>query len=222
MSGMTTAAKLVEMLTENTGRSFLDSGDAYGRAWERNQGRDLASFEAAPSLVIDEFGAALDLFHWLRDRVSFDAELDAAWQAFDAANPDGYWHDLVAEWVESIGGAAADDWGLREWVNSYNHDNWLNGTIQFLTFQVDYQIYYALQIHGGADVRGGYTKPAIFSGDDFSLFDFMTLFACCSNLDCDFRVQLDGGGRIEDSTADTPDGWEIQHGCPVCKSVMTA
>ena len=39
------ADKLAEMLQENTGRNFLDSGDYYGRNWEHNQGAD---FEAQP------------------------------------------------------------------------------------------------------------------------------------------------------------------------------
>ena len=35
-----TERKLTAMLQENTGRSMLDSGDAYGRNWQRNQTRD--------------------------------------------------------------------------------------------------------------------------------------------------------------------------------------
>ena len=37
----TTADKLAEMLTENTGRSFLDSGDHYGRNWNTTKGPTL-------------------------------------------------------------------------------------------------------------------------------------------------------------------------------------
>ena len=33
-----TQKMLARMLTENTGRNILDSGDAYGRHWEKNQG----------------------------------------------------------------------------------------------------------------------------------------------------------------------------------------
>lgn len=216
---MTTEAKLVAMLTENTGRHLLDSGGAYGRAWERNQGRDLASFQAAPSLLVDEYGAALDLFHWLRERVQYDAELDAVWQAFDEANPDGYWHDLGEQFADEHG-QRDDYWSGFGWVNTYNSDNYLNGTIQFLPFTMNNSYYVLLQIHGGADVRGGYTRPAVFATDE-QLFDFTRLDVHCSGQDCDFRAQL-ADGRVEDCSADLPDSWEVQHGCPQCQAVMTA
>ena len=38
-----TKAVIADMLQENTGRHMLDSGGAYGRNWERNQGRDFDS-----------------------------------------------------------------------------------------------------------------------------------------------------------------------------------
>jgi len=39
-----TADILAGMFTENTGRHMLDSGGAYGRNWEHNQGRTTADF----------------------------------------------------------------------------------------------------------------------------------------------------------------------------------
>jgi hypothetical protein len=36
-----TQTVLLEMFQENTGAHMLDSGGAYGRNWERNQGKDL-------------------------------------------------------------------------------------------------------------------------------------------------------------------------------------
>jgi len=53
-----TAQKLAEMLQENTGRSILDSGDYYGRHWQRNQGRD---FESEPEGKLEFWTRGEDL-----------------------------------------------------------------------------------------------------------------------------------------------------------------
>ena len=44
---------IVAMLTENTGRHFLDSGGAYGRNWERNSGKTVADFKSKPSATLE-------------------------------------------------------------------------------------------------------------------------------------------------------------------------
>ena len=211
---MSTAEKLVAMLTENTGRSILDSGDAYGRAWERNQGRDVASFMNAPAVLIDEYGAALDVFHYLNERVSFDAELDAVWRAFDDAHPDGYWSELAEQWTAEIG-EQDGYWSVIGWQNSYNSENCLNGTIQLLPFVYGGSDYVLLQIHGGADVRGGYTRPAVFAADE-SIFSWDDLDLNCAK-GCGYvRLQ---GSYVVDATIELPEGWQVQHGCP-CGAVM--
>ena len=46
---METTKKIIyEMLTENTGAHFLDSGGAYGRNHERNAKKTINDFEAEP------------------------------------------------------------------------------------------------------------------------------------------------------------------------------
>jgi hypothetical protein len=212
---MGTAEKLVAMLTENTGRSMLDSGDAYGRAWERNQGRDLASFMSEPTAVIDEYGTGLNLFHWLHERLSYAPDIDAMWRAYDDAHPDDSWFESAEAWKSLVG---EDDgyWSSFGWVNSYNSDNYLNGTIQFLPFTLGGESYVLLQIHGGCDVRGGYTKPVVFSADETVLmFSDMQLY--CSK-GCGY-VDFTCGG-IQDTDLDVPSDWEPFHGCPKCGDAM--
>ena len=36
---------IFEMITENTGSHMLDSGGAYGRNWQRNQGKTIDDFK---------------------------------------------------------------------------------------------------------------------------------------------------------------------------------
>lgn len=55
-------------------------------------------------------------------------------------------------------------------VNTYNGDSMLTQTLQYNTFTYEKRDYIILQVHGGADVRGGYTKPQIFQIDDIDQF----------------------------------------------------
>jgi hypothetical protein len=150
---------LVGMLTENTGTHMLDSGGAYGRHWERNQGRDIQSFIDAPEVEVSEYGISLDLFHFLRDRIQFVPELQEMFDewANSEENKDEGWYALIDQWCED---RRSEYFGG---FNSYNDDNLLSQTIQGGFFQYDDGTYLILQIHGGADVRGGYTAPKIFS-----------------------------------------------------------
>lgn len=68
-------------------------------------------------------------------------------------------------------------------VNTYNHECSLDQTIQFTSFTVDYQEYVVLQVHGGCDVRGGYTNPKLFevSGEENCLHEFARATMYCTD-----------------------------------------
>jgi len=84
---MTTTKEILQgMLTENTGRHFLDSGGAYGRNWERNQSTDFdkvpvtsLSFERweHPRGTSQEVSITHDVYHWLLERLDFSEDVDA-------------------------------------------------------------------------------------------------------------------------------------------------
>lgn len=68
-------------------------------------------------------------------------------------------------------------------VNSYNEENLLDQVILFTYFELrtglgrggNHGSYVVLQIHGGCDVRGGYTRPRVFrvtDDDELAIFDF--------------------------------------------------
>lgn len=184
---------LAEMMTENTGRHFLDSGGAYGRRWEQNQGKTVETFLARPEARIDRYcGVMVDTFHWLRDRLEYDAELDARLVEFISGREDtSYLQDAEDFGPEVLGISPRD---VRTW-NSYNYDNVLDETLQAVEFgdiyenvwvyndeteeSEDYGDVVLLQWHGGCDVRGGYTRPRAFrktsesdlyDQNDFSLY----------------------------------------------------
>jgi hypothetical protein len=60
---------LTTMLKTKTGSHMLDSGDAYGRHWERNQTID---FESQPEIIIDGYDYTISLFHYLKKALSLD------------------------------------------------------------------------------------------------------------------------------------------------------
>ncbi len=235
-----TAEKLAEMFTENTGTHMLDSGGAYGRNFERHAGKTVADFMAAPYQTVSEYGSvSLDAFHYLNENLSYDPELDAMFVAFDALHPHKSYLEIVELWLESLGVDTnnTDPYGGVFEYNSYNNEyDLLSQTIQAVCFSLGSSAYVALQIHGGCDVRGGYTRPVIFEGGVDELLSSDRAWLSCPSADHRFTVDF-YEGRVQDTelspsepTADMlipvsvatemPKGWELEHGCPVCKSAL--
>jgi hypothetical protein len=196
----TTESVLAEMLTENTGRHMLDSGGEHGRHWQRNQG---AEFDNQPAATVDKYGfhPTLNVYHWLLERVDFAPEMDAKLQAFvetpEMERECGLvcMEAFVEEHFPEATGIYGD--GKPFTVNTYNGECSLSQTLQFHFFRVDDETsYIALQIHGGADVRGGYTMPKVFeiTDDDAAIFSFADVSAHCDNDECEASWYSDNGG----------------------------
>jgi hypothetical protein len=203
-----TRSVLAEMLTENTGTHMLDSGGASGRSWQQNQGRN---FEAEPSGTISgRWGveATHNVYHYLAERIEYDADLDAELQAFgerpERAN-DSYLSDAV-EWVAERFPDATGIYGDGEplTVNTYNEESALSQVLQYVYLETEeHGPIYVLSIHGGADVRGGYTRPRVFTelnGGELALFDHGRIAVSCPV--CDVSVESESGGY----------GWSIIDG----------
>lgn len=197
---METNQVISEMLQENTGRHMLDSGGAYGRNWERNQNRDFAEEEESYS-EFRSWGDGLEievthnLYHWLTDRVEYDEKLQGLFDDFAnlPGNEDEGWLTLMENFAKRLGGKGLYGDGEPMTINTYNGEDLLSQTIQYTYFEiyedvygppslqdaddegeviVDAGDYVLLQIHGGCDVRGGYTAPKVFRvKDEGALFD---------------------------------------------------
>lgn len=196
-----TADKLIEMLKENTGKHFLDSGGHYGRNWERNQGID---FEKQPEGCIEfwqhngelEIVPMLDVYHWLEERLDFNPELDKQYREYVESEGDGL-HLLSAEsFAESIDGKGihGDNSGPIT-INTYNGEDLLSQIIQFVYWTDEGgDAHILLQIHGGCDTRGGYTDPVAFDVADFDgtgIFDNARASIYCN--DCQKYWDTDDG-----------------------------
>lgn len=153
---------LADMLTENTGAHMLDSGGAYGRHWERNAGKTVQDFLSAPEVQVSEHGLNLDLFHYLRHRLEYVPEIDQRFSEFCEApeQKDESYFSCAYAWCEEHGDAD----GIVFSGNTCNGEHLLSQEFQAEAFwnADDGETYILLSIHGGCDVRGGYTKPRVF------------------------------------------------------------
>ncbi len=166
--------QIAEMLTEDTGANILDSGNIYGRHWERN--RLIKDFRKLKSLEvdIDEDGSiefTLNIFHFLRANleVNDNKKLENLFEK--VSDNDNTWLQNMEDFAEALEELG---WNVTPTFNTYNGDNILSQGIQGFTFYKDEKDeespYIMLQIHNGSDIRGGYTKPRIFKVKDINLF----------------------------------------------------
>lgn len=178
-----TERKLIEMLTENTGRAMCDSGDYYGRNWQRNQDRKFTDEPVATLQIEPEnfherragIEVTLNVFHWLNARLTYDPVMTARFQRFakKPENEDSPYLPLMEDFARDVrNGAGLYGDGRPMTVNTYNGEDSLSQIIQYVFWtegtRPDRRAYVLLQVHGGCDARGGYTAPKAFevTGDD--------------------------------------------------------
>ena len=178
-----TQQAVYDMLTENTGKHFLDSGGDNGRHWQRNQQKTHLDFMNEEEIQIERFDKddvliTKSLYHHLTETCEYLPQLTNQlkdWideNKYDAINnPEGrsnVWSD-VEEFISEF---VTDD--KIHCVYTYNFENVLSQDIQYLHFGSD--IYdndiIALSIHNGADARGGLTDYRFFKVDWDTFLNF--------------------------------------------------
>jgi hypothetical protein len=153
---MQTKEILKQMLKENTGRALLDSGDAYGRNYEKNQNID---FDSQSRVSYETFGDgdilyAVSVYHYLNEIL----ERDQFCNSIDQILKDNEYPWVTHKEIEEI----IPHEKMQPPINTYNYDENISQTLLFRTFVYNDTPYVLLQIHGGCDVRGGYTDPRCF------------------------------------------------------------
>ena len=169
----TVEQSIFEMLTECTGQALCDSGGAYGRNWERNKDKTLKDFqqESEVTFETDSEGNAecytISVFHYMTKQLGFDEIC----QGFNRRNKNAdNWDDGRFYGVSDKAGKYLDKHNVKEQsrFNSYNGEDFLFQVIQGTRCQIAGNDYVILQIHGGCDVRGGYTNARLFClADDY-------------------------------------------------------
>jgi len=180
-------------LTENTGRHLLDSGGAYGRNLEENQDNppwEQPAWDVKDSYVVhnvydfmrrnyrrDETAVAAEIglyayaYHgpgkgdsWLACMGGYADFLSEPSIAFDELQSIGLPRELAEQAAYS--GVEADSDRPQFSFNTYNGEcHTLTQCLQGCTFGGPYAKYSMIQVHGGCDVRGGYTAPRVYSAD---------------------------------------------------------
>lgn len=162
---------IAAMMKENTGVHLLDSGGAYGRNWQRNQALDFMS-EPSATLEIKKYGerteisVSINLFYFLSRALEYDAETQNKLDRYSDENPELYGTELIKDFVKSAGGIQTGS------DNSYNSENMLSQDFQYFLWDSskDRYIRVFIQVHGGCDIRGGYSNPKCFFVKDESIF----------------------------------------------------
>mgnify|MGYP003148249071 CR=1 FL=1 len=196
---MNTETLIHAMLTTNTGTHMLDSGGDCGRNWQRNQGKTLDDFKAEPAALLnwyvkrDDDGnitsaepeVTTSVFHKLTSGIIW---LDDLCREFNAM-PCEDWHGGAyygtsaeqTEWLDLHGfeqRRGCDGWNTYNWAANFSQ------TMQGHDLELNGENYVLIQIHGGADVRGGYTDAKLFR-----LSDHYEHYAVVVE-DCGFSVDI--------------------------------
>lgn len=213
------AAKIiVDMLKEDTGEHFLDSGGEGGRSWQLNQKRNFGK-ESASVLKIDLRNGDIEIskrvYHYITEFWESTAESERLQRelmnfAERPSNKRLGWMEIMEEFFASHLKPEIEDEGIEAYnidvegkvVNTYNYESSLDQILQYMLFPWkggDQKRhtgipFIMLQIHGGADARGGYTAPHIFAFKD-KAHEIDEFFVCDS----------DYGITMKNKTWDTDD-----------------
>ena len=184
-----------EACRENTGRNFMDSGDYYGRHFEKP-----AISQEDPEVTIDkDCGATISVAHFLHRRYDVDEDLmeqfaETEMDEADFMEAQGY---VQAARDNTYNGENdfSQDFIWTVWVPVEFHGDWIH------TGNFDEQVV-TIRIHTGCDIRGGYAAPIFCraSGDYTAPVD-------CS-ADWGITEAIIDGERVTDDLYELTDTWD--------------
>ena len=173
---METKQVIYNMLTENTGTHFLDSGGTNDRHWQRNQLKTIDDFDIEEEIQIMDKNSKYpylikSLYHHLIGSCEYLEKDNKDFINWINQNPYS-WKD------NQDGRCASSMYDVEEYMSltygedirteyTFNWENNLSQDIQFMTLGDTYDCdIIALAIHNGADARGGLTDYKIFRIDE--------------------------------------------------------
>ena len=168
---------IYDMMTENTGKHFLDSGGANGRHWQRNRKKTIEDFINEDEFIFEvdvktnEVLRTTNLFHYLSGSGS-NLTLDSICKKFNAMQNDvenngeyyGWNEELEVYGVYKSAVEFLIEYGM-EYKNSYytyNDESDLSQNIQVVELSINDESYILLQTHNGCDARGGMSDAKLF------------------------------------------------------------
>ena len=179
---------IYSMLTENTGTHMCDSGGDNGRMWQRNASKCLQDFADEPEELFqydskyNEIYRTVSVFHFLTNNLEID---DISFKFNELNTNPKDWDANCNEDNVYIYGVSVEAWEYltlmmptkdkeyfevkvsRSW-NTYNGYSDLSQILQGANLTINEEHYVLIQIHGGADARGGYTDAKLFKCGDYT------------------------------------------------------
>jgi hypothetical protein len=168
---------IFSMLTENTGTHMCDSGGDNGRMWQRNEDKCLQDFADEPEELYqydpkyNEIYRTVSVFHYLTNNLEVDDiafrfnELNTNakdWDADCKENNATLYGVSVNAWQDLLMSNLSKEIEVQRSWNTYNGDSDLSQILQGANLTINEEHYVLIQIHGGADARGGYTDAKLF------------------------------------------------------------
>ena len=174
---MTEVKQLVYgMLTENTGKAMCDSGGTDGRMWQKNQKKTIEDFENEVEELYQldakykEIHRTVSVFHYLTNSLEIDdicEHFNKLQNENDNWNADGDFYGVslqAGNFLNILNNVEIQ----RSW-NTYNGDSDLSQILQGSNLTIDDEEYILIQIHNGADARGGYTDAKLFKCEEYGM-----------------------------------------------------
>lgn len=220
---------IIEMMTENTGTHFLDSGGANGRAWQKNQ--LIKDWDAVPSVDVevwdDEVIVQYSTYHYLMNFLDVTDEserLNRVLIEIMDASEESYMSD-VEEFL-SMEDIDTTAYACHDIINTYNYENIIDSVLQYAIFEFEDETYIILQVHLGCDVRSGMGTPQIFALDAPDYFNMSQNDINASCDCCDWWSDDGGQNWYLDGSCPSPntdwkyDGDDHIVTCNKCKKVV--
>lgn len=164
---MTTTEKtnfqlFAEACRYNSGKSFLDSGDYYGRHYDLPPVAEDCNPVTVSVHAHDDVTATIETAHFLDCNYQVDTELHRRFDEWQEGR-DGNWFELAQQFCE-------EELGLHSQArdNTYNHECDLSQVYVWEVFTPEEKpsdwLYandsvVVIHVHTGCDVRGGYSAP---------------------------------------------------------------
>lgn len=187
-----------KLLRESTGTHFLDSGGDSNRHWQKNAKRNFAK---EPRVLWDEYGYSVNIYHYLCEVLDTDRNTQKV-NSFITRN-NLHWVQEVQEEMlnKDLIYHGESSWG--ELHNTYNGEENISQTLLYKTFWMDGRIYVLLQVHQGADIRGGYTKTRCFKLNGY-LTGLVDVYGTIDNKE----IEMGSWGQLVYTDTDEEVNWD--------------
>lgn len=170
---------LYSMIIENTGQSALDSGGAYGRNWQKNAKLSKEYFNKQAILEWDTEDAkdskdivlTVNIYPYLSNILELD-EICNEFNSLECNEWDSEYYGISLEQEDYLINTLGLE-PVNDSFNTYDGESFLSQVLQgqYFKHEGNDDEYVLLQIHGGCDVRGGYTNAKLFKMPFYNYID---------------------------------------------------